>query len=95
MCILGIIPAKYAAKKKAMCCTMIGEVLIVSLLCLSVMGIKEKAILEIVLHQGTENGEYAIETERLSGFFTSAGSIVSAEGNILQVSQPLGRAPVY
>ncbi|XP_060072679.1 E3 ubiquitin-protein ligase ZNRF3-like [Ylistrum balloti] len=68
-----------------MCFTMNGEVLIFSLLCMLVMGIKEKAILEIVLHRGTENGEYAIETERLSGYYTSAGSTVSAEGNVLQL----------
>ncbi|XP_021346686.1 E3 ubiquitin-protein ligase ZNRF3-like [Mizuhopecten yessoensis] len=68
-----------------MCFTMRGEVLIFSLLCMLAMGIKEKAILEIVLHRGTENGEYAIETERLSGYYTSAGSTVSAEGNVLQL----------
>ncbi|XP_069135132.1 E3 ubiquitin-protein ligase ZNRF3-like [Argopecten irradians] len=68
-----------------MCFTMRGEVLVFSLLCMLVMGIKEKAILEIVLHRGTENGEYAIETERLSGYYTSAGSTVSAEGNVLQL----------
>ncbi|XP_033748577.1 LOW QUALITY PROTEIN: E3 ubiquitin-protein ligase ZNRF3-like [Pecten maximus] len=68
-----------------MCFTMRGEALIFSLLCMLVMGIKEKAILEIVLHRGTENGEYAIETERLSGYYTSAGSTVSAEGNVLQL----------
>lgn len=47
---------------------------------------KEKALLEIVMHKITKNGEYKTEVEKLIGNFSSAGSTVSAEGDILQVS---------
>ncbi|KAJ8312937.1 hypothetical protein KUTeg_010310 [Tegillarca granosa] len=45
---------------------------------------KEKAILEIVMHTSTENGEYDTKVEELVGHFTTAGPMESAEGNVLQ-----------
>lgn len=50
---------------------------------------KEKALLEIVMHKITKNGEYKTEVEKLIGNFSSAGSTVSAEGDILQI-HPMG-----
>ena len=48
---------------------------------------KDKATLEIVMHRSVQNGEYKIEVEKIEGYFTSAGSMDSAEGPILQVKQ--------
>lgn len=47
--------------------------------------VKEKAVLEIVMHKITKNGEYKVEKEKIVGHFSAAGSTVSAEGDILQV----------
>lgn len=46
---------------------------------------KEKAILEIVLYETTENGEYKTYTIALNGHFSPAGAAISAEGDIVQV----------
>ncbi|KAK3085018.1 hypothetical protein FSP39_022932 [Pinctada imbricata] len=43
------------------------------------------AILEIVMHRSTKNGEYALKAEEIEGHFSSAGSSDSAEGRILQI----------
>ncbi|XP_063448610.1 E3 ubiquitin-protein ligase ZNRF3-like [Mytilus trossulus] len=61
-----------------------GSVLIINVLW-SLVYCKEKAVLEIVMHKITKNGEYKTEIERIAGHFSAAGSTVSAEGNILQI----------
>lgn len=61
-----------------------GSVLIINVLW-SLVYCKEKAVLEIVMHKITKNGEYKTEIEKIVGHFSAAGSTVSAEGNILQV----------
>lgn len=64
---------------------MTGETLFLfGLLSATVMG-NPRAILEIVVHKTTEDGDYKTETEHLNGHFTHAGSIVGAEGRIIQV----------
>ena len=69
---------------------MLRGAFVFGLLCLCAMGYTEKAILEIVLprkviENGPDNGEYTSEKEELTGHFTPAGSVDSAEGPILQV----------
>ena len=46
---------------------------------------KERAILEIVLYEQVENGEVKTYEFELSGHFTAAGALGSAEGQIVQV----------
>ncbi|ESO97891.1 hypothetical protein LOTGIDRAFT_103856 [Lottia gigantea] len=52
----------------------------------SVMG-KNTAILEIVLYETTENGGYKTNSQQLYGYFSPAGTLVGAEGRIMQVGQ--------
>ena len=46
----------------------------------------ERAILEIVLYNPVENGGYVTQTYKLTGMFSQAGTSISAEGQIIQVS---------
>lgn len=64
---------------------MIACVFLLSILFSHVNG-KDKAILDIVMHKSDRNGEYTTEVEKLLGYFTSAGSTVSAEGQVFQVN---------
>ncbi|XP_064653338.1 E3 ubiquitin-protein ligase ZNRF3-like [Lineus longissimus] len=68
---------------------MIGE-LFMLLLSLTICSGREKAILEIVLYEPKENGDYQVtSTRELHGLFTTAGPTISAEGPIVQM-HPLG-----
>uniref|UniRef100_K1RE11 Uncharacterized protein n=1 Tax=Magallana gigas TaxID=29159 RepID=K1RE11_MAGGI len=62
---------------------MIACVFLLSILFSHVNG-KDKAILDIVMHKSDRNGEYTTEVEKLLGYFTTAGSMVSAEGQVFQ-----------
>lgn len=64
---------------------MIACVFLLSFLFSHVNG-KDKAILDIVMHKSDRNGEYTTEVEKLLGYFTTAGSMVSAEGQVFQVN---------
>lgn len=46
---------------------------------------KERALLEIVLYEQVENGDLVTYEYKLSGHFTNAGALGSAEGTIVQV----------
>ncbi|XP_061197701.1 E3 ubiquitin-protein ligase znrf3-like [Saccostrea echinata] len=63
---------------------MIACVFLLSILFSHVTG-KDKAILEIVMHKSDRNGVYTTEVEKLLGHFTTAGSMVSAEGEVFQI----------
>lgn len=63
---------------------MIACVFLLSILFSHVTG-KDKALLDIVMHKSDRNGEYTTEVEKLLGHFTTAGSMVSAEGQVFQV----------
>lgn len=63
---------------------MIACVFLLSILFSHVNG-KDKAILDIVMHKSDRNGEYTTEVEKLLGYFTTAGSMVSAEGQVFQI----------
>jgi hypothetical protein len=65
---------------------MIACVFLLSILFTHVNG-KDKALLDIVMHKSDRNGEYTTEVEKLLGHFTTAGSMVSAEGQVFQVRQ--------
>ena len=61
-----------------------GSLLFMSFLW-SLVQCEERAVLEIVMHKITKNGEYKTEIEKIFGQFSTAGPTVSAEGDILQV----------
>lgn len=54
--------------------------------CLADGPLSERAILEIVLYNPVENGGYVTQSYKLVGMFSEAGTSVSAEGRIIQVS---------
>lgn len=47
---------------------------------------REKALLEVILHEKSENGEIETYEYKLTGHFTPAGSVSGAEGTMAQVS---------
>ena len=47
---------------------------------------REKALLEVILHERSENGEIETYEYKLTGHFSSAGTVSAAEGTIIQVS---------
>lgn len=57
-----------------------------SAICVMASKEREKAILEVVLYESTEHGDYKTYTYSLSGEFSAAGPAISAEGDIVQVS---------
>ncbi|KAK6190724.1 hypothetical protein SNE40_002525 [Patella caerulea] len=67
---------------------MIIGLIVLCTLVFSVMG-KNTAILEIVLYETTENGGYKTNSQQLYGYFSSAGTLIGAEGRIMQL-HPLG-----
>ncbi|XP_064612303.1 LOW QUALITY PROTEIN: E3 ubiquitin-protein ligase ZNRF3-like [Liolophura sinensis] len=60
-----------------------------SAICVMASKEREKAILEVVLYESTEHGDYKTYTYSLSGEFSAAGPAISAEGDIVQI-HPLG-----
>ena len=61
-----------------------GSLMLISIFW-SMVHSNERAVLEIVMHRITRNGEYKTEVQKIFGHYSAAGPTVSAEGDILQV----------
>ena len=49
---------------------------------------REKALIEVILHERSENGEIETYEYKLTGHFSTAGITSAAEGTIIQVKLP-------
>ena len=64
----------------------LGAAILCTVLLSTAMAQRELGILEIVLYESGQNGEYTTRTYKLTGEFSTAGTTISAEGRIIQVS---------